>query len=169
MGGPKQATWSNGMHKIPLYLMALMLFGLAVSGCVTKGMGEGSTLGGAVHALFTWKATGPARGEMTAVLNTGQTYAGPFFQITQESRIDTLGPLWIGWHRRWRGWEIWEPNTEFVTHYSGRVLANLAGPDGTHMRCDFQLMRPTSGMAGGGVGRCQLPDGTTIDADFPPS
>ena len=157
------------MQKCRLNLAAIVLIGLAVSGCETKGVGEGSTLGGSVHALFTWKATGPARGEMTATLNTGQTYAGPFFQITQESRIDTLGPLWIGWRRRWRGWDFWEPNAEFVTHYSGRVLANLAGPGGTRMRCDFQLMRPTSGMAGGGVGHCQLPDGTTIDADFPPS
>lgn len=167
--GPMQATRSDGMHKIRLNLVAPIFLALALSACVTNGVGEGSTIGGAVHALFTWKATGPTQGEMTAVLNTGQTYTGRFFQITQESRMETLGPLWIGWRRRWRGWESWEPNTEFVTQYSGRVVANLASPDGTHMRCDFQLVRPTSGMAGGGVGRCQLPDGTPIDADFPPS
>jgi hypothetical protein len=106
---------------------------------------------------------------MTAILSTGETYSGPFFQITQESRVDSLEPLWVGWGRRWPGWEPWWPSTEFVTHYSGRVVANLQGPNGTHMRCDFRLMRPTAGMAGGGTGRCQLPNGLTIDADFPPT
>ena len=47
---------------------------------------------------------------------------------------------------------------ETITHYSGQVLANLQGPGG-FMRCDFRLMSPSSGMAGGGVGQCQLPVG----------
>ena len=54
-----------------------------------------------------------------------------------------------------------------ITHYSGQVLANLQGPGG-FMRCDFRLMRPSSGMAGGGVGQCQLPAGAMIQAQFPP-
>jgi hypothetical protein len=37
------------------------------------------------------------------------------------------------------------------------------------MRCRFTLMQPSSGMAGGGTGRCQLPNGAVIQADFPPS
>ncbi|MEA3003178.1 MAG: hypothetical protein QOH81_1966 [Sphingomonadales bacterium] len=55
-----------------------------------------------------------------------------------------------------------------MTHYTGRVPANLEGPGG-RMRCRFTLMRPSVGMAGGGQRRCQLPNGTIIDADFPPS
>jgi len=35
------------------------------------------------------------------------------------------------------------------------------------MRCKFQLVHPSNGMAGGGRGQCQLPDGTTIEARFP--
>jgi hypothetical protein len=54
-----------------------------------------------------------------------------------------------------------------ITHYSGQVLANLQGQGG-FMRCDFRLMRPSSGMAGGGVGHCQLPAGTIIQAQFAP-
>jgi hypothetical protein len=57
----------------------------------------------------------------------------------------------------------------FVTHYTGHVLANLAGPDGKRMHCEFQLLRASEGMKGGGEGRCQLPSGKTIKADFPPS
>jgi hypothetical protein len=35
------------------------------------------------------------------------------------------------------------------------------------MRCHFTLMSPSSGMAGGGIGQCQLPAGTIINAQFP--
>jgi hypothetical protein len=47
-------------------------------------------------------------------------------------------------------------------------VANLAGPGG-QMRCHFTLFQPSSGMSGGGTGRCQLADGTIIHADFPAS
>jgi hypothetical protein len=56
-----------------------------------------------------------------------------------------------------------------VTHYTGHVLANLAGPDGKRIRCQFQLIRADEGMKGGGQGRCQLASGKTIRADFSPS
>jgi hypothetical protein len=51
----------------------------------------------------------------------------------------------------------------------GHVLANLAGPDGKRIRCEFQLIRSNEGMKGGGQGRCQLASGKTIRADFSPS
>jgi hypothetical protein len=35
------------------------------------------------------------------------------------------------------------------------------------MRCRFHLMRPASGMSGGGSGECQGADGETIEATFP--
>jgi hypothetical protein len=47
------------------------------------------------------------------------------------------------------------------------VVANLGAPGGEHMRCKFQLAHPSEGMAGGGRGQCQMPDGKTIDANFP--
>jgi hypothetical protein len=46
-------------------------------------------------------------------------------------------------------------------------VAAGAEPSGTHMRCQFRLVHPSDGMNGGGLGQCQLPDGTTIDANFP--
>jgi hypothetical protein len=69
----------------------------------------------------------------------------------------------------WRGAAYWDagPSTDFIRHYSGRVVANLATPSATHMRCQFQLVHPSDGMAGGGSGQCQLPDGKTVDAIFP--
>ncbi|WP_404714336.1 hypothetical protein [Sphingomonas sp. MMS24-J13] len=106
---------------------------------------------------------------MTASLSNGETYQGPYFQITRETHADTLSPLWFGWEGRgrWRGWSGWGPDEITSTTYSPRVFANLQKPSGEHMRCRFTLARPGSGMAGGGQGRCQLADGTVIDTDFP--
>jgi hypothetical protein len=150
-------------------LAAIPLATLILAGCTTTGAGTGSSPGGKVHATFAWKAEGPTRGTMTATLDTGETYAGPFFQITHETTTEELGPLWTGWEGRWGmgGWGAWGPSEGFSTTYSGKVLANLQGPAG-HMRCRFTLMVPSSGMSGGGTGRCQLPNGTMIQADFNP-
>lgn len=153
---------------------------LAVTaGCTTTGTGIGDSSAPGMSATFSWKEQGARTGEMTAALANGSQYSGSFFQVTRETRIDDLGPLWEGWapagpFRRWRGgwrggwggWGYWGPDQSFVTHYSGKVLANLKGPDG-NMRCRFTLARPSSGMAGGGEGQCQLPGGTKIHADFP--
>lgn len=35
-------------------------------------------------------------------------------------------------------------------HYTGHVVANLTGPNGQRMRCQFQLLRAGDGMKGGG-------------------
>jgi hypothetical protein len=143
---------------------------LGLAACTTMGTGVGSTTGGTVRAVMSWESTGGRTGTMTARLSTGETYAGMYFQITSETRVDGLGQLWVGWARPWPGWPYWgyEPGPQFITHYSGRVVANLEGPRG-HMRCSFQLIRPAAGMAGGGQGQCQLPNGETIDATFPPA
>jgi hypothetical protein len=114
---------------------------------------------------------------MVAQLSNGEVFQGPFFQITSESIAD-YDPLWFGWgpgfHRGfgrfgwgWGGWGPWGPYSDTITNYSGQVLANLQGPAG-FMRCDFRLMSPSSGMAGGGLGTCQLPTGSIINAQFPP-
>lgn len=163
-------------------IAAASLAALAISGCTTTGIGTGQTANGGLGATFTWRETGGTRGTMVAQLSNGTVFQGPFFQITSESQISEYGPLWNGWGtgfgwghgwggRRWGwgwgGWGPWGPDMETITHYSGQVLANLQGPGGW-MRCDFRLMRPSYGMGGGGVGQCQLPQGTIIRAQFPP-
>lgn len=143
----------------------------AVAACTTTGTGVGSTATGAESVMFHWTSSDGVSGSMTATLSDAKTYSGQFFQITSNTAVDNLGPLWAGWGPGWRrgGWEDWDPGPEFVTHYSGRVLANLASPDGIHMRCRFQLVHPSDGMAGGGQGECQIPNGQRIDAQFPKS
>ena len=153
---------------------AMMRVGLPLlialsAGCTTTGTGFGSTPSGANHVSFNWTSSDPVSGSMTATESDGKTFSGQFFQITSDTTVDTLGPLWAGWGPGWRrgGWYDWNAGPEFVTRYSGRVVANLAMPDGAHMRCRFQLIHPSDGMAGGGRGACQMPDGNTIDATFP--
>ena len=158
------------MSALSIRAAAASLFAIAIAGCTTTGMGTGQSTRGNLGATFVWRETGGTRGTMVASLTNGQVFQGPFFQITSESVID-YDPLWNGWGPGWGwgwgGWGPWGPSMDTITHYSGQVLANLQGPGG-FMRCDFRLMRPSSGMAGGGVGQCQLPAGAMIQAQFPP-
>ena len=157
------------MTALTIRAAAASLFAIAIAGCTTTGMGTGQSAKGNLGATFVWRETGGTRGTMVASLTNGQVFQGLFFQVTQESRVMDYGPLWNGWGPGWGwgGWGPWGPNEETITHYSGQVLANLQGPGG-YMRCHFTLIRPRSGMAGGGVGQCQLPNATVIHAQFPP-
>ena len=162
-----------------------MLTGLAIlSGCTTMGTGEGNISrndrpGAPVH--FTWKSTdGGQQGTMKATLKHA-IYQGRFFQITHQTQREVLAPLWLGWNDGWSDWPYWGgpfsggayqggyDTTQFITHYSGKVLANLSSPQGERMRCRFLLGSPSAGMSGGGQGECQLSDGRTISATFDPS
>jgi hypothetical protein len=160
-------------------IAAASVVAIAIAGCTTTGFGTGQAIGSNLGATFSWTETGGTQGNMVAQLSNGQVYQGPMFQITSESRYTDYGSLWAGWgggwgwHRPWSrfgwgwgGWGPWGPDEETITHYSGQVLANLQGPGG-FMRCHFTLMSPGSGMVGGGLGQCQLPSGTIINAQFP--
>jgi hypothetical protein len=140
------------------------------AGCTTMGTGSGSTSSGAAPVSFHWKSSDSVSGTMDATLSNGKTFSGQFFQITNNTTVDNLGPLWSGWDPGFRGaggWDSWEGAPQFLIHYTGRVVANLGAPTGEHMRCQFRLVHPADGMAGGGTGQCQLPGGKTIDATFP--
>jgi hypothetical protein len=159
-------------HRIVKLGLPLLVM-LAAAGCTTMGVGTGATLSGADPVSFSWKQSGSVSGTMDATAPDGKTYSGQFFQVTKDTRVDSLDPLWVGWGRGWRGgwggfgWRDWNSGPTFITHYTGRVVANLGAPSGEHMRCKFQLAHPSSGMAGGGRGQCQMPDGKTIDTTFP--
>jgi hypothetical protein len=150
--------------------LGLPLLVALAAGCTTMGTGFGSTASGTHPVNFSWKSSNDVSGSMNATLSDGKTFTGQFFQITSDTTADNLGPLWTGWggYGVWGGdWSYWDAGPEFITHYSGKVVANLSAPDGLHMRCNFQLVHPSDGMAGGGRGQCQLPKGNTIDATFP--
>jgi hypothetical protein len=158
----------------PTVKLGLPLLVILAAGCTTMGTGFGSTATGSSPVNFSWKSSDTVSGSMSASLSDGKTFTGQFFQITTDTTVDNLGPLWDGWggygpRGRFGGGDFgfWDAGPEFITHYSGKVVANLATPDNQHMRCTFQLVHPSDGMAGGGRGKCQLPKGKTIDATFP--
>jgi hypothetical protein len=123
--------------------------------------------------VFSWISTdGGISGSMSASVAT-ENYEGRFFQITQQTRSEVLLPLWTRWHRGWYDWPYWGGihsmpyrATEFVTQYSGKVVASLESADKHYMRCRFHLVDPARGMSGGGEGECQLSDGRTVSASF---
>ncbi len=166
----------NAHHCRPWRSLILgLLIAVAAAGCKSTGTGEGRSPQGDVSVTFQWEQSSPTSGELRATLNkrgeVPETYMGKFFQITKESTLESLGAVWSPWYPTWVGWPYWgpEPQTAFITHYTGHVVANLEGPDNKRMRCHFQLLRSSAGMKGGGKGECQLPTGETIKAEFPPS
>lgn len=156
---------------------AVMLASLAVlGGCTTMGTGEGNVSRN--HApgtpvRFAWKSTdGGISGSMVATLS-GAAYTGRFFQITRQTQRETLTPMWDGWNEGWYDWPYWSQPwpatynvTQFITQYSGKVVANLKTNGGQRMRCRFHIAEPVHGMSSGGSGECQLSDGRVINAVF---
>ncbi len=71
---------------------------------------------------------------MDATLADGSTYSGQYFQITKETTVDTLEPLWVGWNgygRFGRGMTGMPDRLSSGTT-PGRVVANLGAADGEH-------------------------------------
>ncbi len=164
----------------PKQMLNLVLASTAVAmlcACTTTGMGGGelSVKGqdnGPVQ--FTWKSEdGGISGTLTATLPDA-IYQGRFFQITQQTQRQRIAPLWDGWSEGWNDWPYWGEfgrygpydATQFITRYTGKVVASLRSDSGKRMRCRFHLADPIRGMAGGGEGECQLAEGTTISAWF---
>ncbi len=158
-------------------LASFLLLNLALVACTTTGTGGGQVGGNGTQSepvAFSWTSKdGGLSGTMTAAL-PDVSYQGQFFQITQETRTEVLAPLWTHWNRGWYDWPYWGvavsppyPATQFITHYTGKVVATLTAQGNQRMRCRFHLVQPASGMSGGGEGQCQLSDGRVVRAVFP--
>jgi hypothetical protein len=139
------------------------------------GTGSGDVSPGGAPVAFSWKGTeGGTTGTMSATLADGKTYSGPYVQITQQVRTQDFvgdrgwGDYWGGGWTEFDGWGPY-PLDAIATQYSDRVTANLQTADGQRMRCRFRLNTPADGMTGGGQGKCQLNNGRTVDAVFPPA
>lgn len=167
-----------GRRRRSVVAVAVASVALLLTACSTTetGIGGGDLIQAGkskAPVLISWTSdSGGISGTMVATL-PDLTYRGRFFEITQQSRAESLEPLWAGWNAGWHDWPYWSypplasyGATEFVTHYSGKVVANLSAPDGSRMRCRLHLVRPASGMAGGGQGECQIAGGVTIQARF---
>jgi hypothetical protein len=157
--------WRRNLASLTLRAGFLLVVGLMV-GCATMRTGFGSAVSGANSIKFGWTSFGNVSGSMTAMLANGETFTGPFFQITS-TLTDDLGPQGPIWHQE--GLHDVGPELQSVAHYTGRVVANLSRSDGAQMRCRFNLLSPVDGIAGGARGECRLPDGLSVDAQFPRS
>jgi hypothetical protein len=134
-------------------------------GQIVKGEAEGQSVD------FFWTSSDDGNSGVMRAQVADENYEGRFFQITQQTRSELLLPLWGRWHRGWYDWPYWGgtmPNhaTQFVTRYSGKVVATLESPNKNYMRCRFHLVEPVRGMLGGGEGECQLSGGRTVKANF---
>ena len=150
-------------------LFAVACCAIALGACTTMGTGSGSVSPGDAPVKFAWKSTdGGIHGTMSATLADGQTFSGPYLELTKEVRGEQLEPMWTGWNGGWVDWGGWDmfPPFAYATQYSGRVMANLQAADGQRMRCRFNLNVPADGMGGGGQGTCQLKSGRSVNAVF---
>ena len=149
-----------------------LLLGLA--GCTTTGTGGGQLSSPGwpdEQVAFTWSSTDGAISGVMRASSAGAQFQGRFFQITQQTRTELLHPLWTHWG--WPDRPYWgrrhpapAPATQFVTHYSGKVVASLQAAGELRMRCRFDLVDPARGMSGGGEGECQRSDGRLVHAVF---
>lgn len=154
--------------------MAALLVVLGAVGCATSGIATGqlvTTTGARERVVFDWRSDrgDPAKGRIVTFLPDGTPYSGRYFQITQTIEQTSLAPLWVGWDPYWPSWTSpWAGvggagYSTFSRIYSGRVVATLESPSGDRMRCRFTLAEPEDGLAGGGIGDCQLQNGTVIE------
>jgi hypothetical protein len=116
-------------------------------------------------AQFAWHSGADAsQGEIQATLPDGRLFSGKYLQVRSTTEVNTAGLYYSAWSGPgWAGgpWYGGAPGG-FVTEYSGQAVALLDSADGTQMRCKFALNTPERGMAGGGMGTCQLSDNEEI-------
>src|SRR5689334_22203767 len=82
------------------------LAALALAACETTsgGTGSGNVRGTQKPVAFTWQNDGGNSGDITATFGSGRVFKGTYFQITHDTRVDHLDPLWDGWGRPNRNW-----------------------------------------------------------------
>lgn len=166
---------TSGRNNSPRRASGLAALGgavLALSACTSMGVGSGSLRPDNTPVSFSWTSKdGGSTGTMSATAVNAGVFSGPFVQMTSTVRTEMLEPMWRGWRRGWNDWRYFGPysDTAFSTIYSGKVIANLSGPDGQALRCRFHLNDPAAGMRAGGQGECQFNGGRTVDAVFPRS
>jgi len=145
--------------------------GAASAKLIQPGANKAAPVSKAQTISFVWKseAGAPEKGAISVMLPDGKRYAGMYRQVTHKYDSEYYAPMWTGWDPYWTRWSVpWDRNSvivdgdTWVTVYTDRVVARLNGPNQENMRCRFTLDEPESGMAGGGIGDCQLSNGLAV-------
>ena len=162
------SPWIDSPRRV-VGLTAVAGAALALLACTSMGTGTGSLSPRNTPVAFAWTSKdGGITGTMSATQDNGPSFSGPFLQVTSSARTEIFEPMWSGWTRGWNDWGFAGvyPDTAFATRYSGKVIANLKGPNAQQLRCRFFLNDPAAGMGGGGQGECQFNGGRTVEAVF---
>src|SRR5712664_38549 len=83
----------------------LLCAAVPLSSCTTMGTGTGSVPPRTEPVTFSWKSTdGGVSATLSAALKDGQTFSGPYLQVTSTTQSQAFDPLWTGWEYGWGGW-----------------------------------------------------------------
>ncbi len=146
-----------------------------LAACSTHGTGTGDVASpaevgaerGEKPVSFEWASDGASvtSGTMSANVPGHGYFKGQYLQINSETDVNAMGDMYGDyWDPGWDAWDGWGPDAgdAFVSNYSGKLVATLKNEAGGTMRCRFNLAQPDEGPEGGGMGECQLSDGTQI-------
>lgn len=156
--------------------LALLLIPLALSACVTSGslpawVSQAGTPPSRMEVRYTTDALGPG-GTLTLLLPGGESFTGPYTQGWStvqgvQPQVPGLGGLFFDWGGpRAAGFMDDDPVPIYQTEWSSKVSATLRGDGDRILSCRLRLRNPPAGIAGGGEGRCLVPDGPAIDLRF---
>jgi hypothetical protein len=152
-------------HVLMIVLCACTHAGGGEGELVTASSASGSEQNkGAVN--FHWKSgVNTSTGTIAAQLPDGRAFQGTFLQLTSTTQESDFAPYYATWAGAdWGAGDPWYTGDQddFVTHYSGKLMAHLSSADGTNMRCEFTARRPETGLSGGAEGDCQLSTKETV-------
>jgi hypothetical protein len=134
---------------------------------MSVGTGSGSLSPGDTPACVDWAGhNGGNTGTMSVTFGGGAVFSGSFAQLTSVARTDLPESVGSEWRHSWSDSGPY-PTSAFARVYSGRVIADLEGPDAQQLRGRFSLNDPVAGMRGGGQGECHLSSGRKVQAMFP--
>jgi hypothetical protein len=137
-----------------------------------------------VPATMSWESESSTHGRMFTTLGPGgERFQGSYVQVTHQTQVSGISPIVGAWGPVWSGygvgadpWYWGAPGIEpmagaayysgFQTVYDGKVIATLFGDHSHSMRCRFTLSVPSEGLVAGGVGKCQVSDGSWLDVKF---
>lgn len=124
-----------------------------------------------------WESIDDSHGAIHATLGPGgEHFNGNYVRVEADSPHVVVSDVYTRWYGPSWGALNWGPDgnygpsgasiSVFMHLYSGKVVATLFGNHGSSIRCHFTLNSPDAGLVGGGVGDCQVSDGSQIDVRF---
>lgn len=160
--------------------LLVLVFVLACATPVRTGVMAGRWTpkdGATVSVPMGWESTALTHGVIHATLGPGgERFNGNYVRVESDSPHVMVSDVYTQWYGpSWAALD-WGPDGNYgpggatiiaFTHlFSGKVVATLFGNRGHSIRCHFTLNDARGGLVRGGVGECQVSDGSQIDVRF---